>query len=47
MVKLFGAKKKRLRGKIALCYVRANLNVNSDFVANFKINIFFRLEEIR
>lgn len=47
MVKLFGAKKKRLRGKVALWYVRANLNLNCDFVANFKLNIAFRLEKIR
>lgn len=41
MVTLFGAKKKRFRRKISVCFVRANLNLNSDFVASYKIDIFF------
>lgn len=43
----FGAKKKRLRRKISLCFVGANLNLTSGFVANYKINIVFWLEKIR
>lgn len=47
MVRLFGTKKTRLWGKITLRNVRAYLNLTSDFVDNYTINIVFWPEKIR
>lgn len=46
MVFLFGAKKKRPTRKISVCYMSIYSNLSSYIVANYKVNVVFRLEEI-